>query len=147
MVSVLHRSPTEYGYYFVMVTLGFMMGTNIARYFSKSIPMNKMISIGACIGILGISLAIILQLLEFRQPLALFAPIAFSVVGNGIALPNAQAAAINEFPKIAGSASGLTGFLQMAFSAAAAQLVAIIYNGTVYPLLSLMLVASVLSLI
>ena len=147
MVSVLHRSPTEYGYYFVMVTLGFMMGNNIARYFSKSIPMNKMISIGACIGILGISLAIILQLLEFRQPLALFAPIAFAVVGNGIALPNAQAAAINEFPKIAGSASGLTGFLQMAFSAAAAQLVAVIYNGTVYPLLSLMLVASVLSLI
>ena len=130
-----------------MVTLGFMMGNQIARYFSKSIPMNKMISIGACIGILGISLAIILQLLEFRQPLALFAPIAFAVVGNGIALPNAQAAAINEFPKIAGSASGLTGFLQMAFSAAAAQLVAVIYNETAYPLLSLMLVASVLSLI
>jgi DHA1 family bicyclomycin/chloramphenicol resistance-like MFS transporter len=147
MVSILHRPPTEYGYYFVMVTLGFMMGNNIARYFSKSVPMNKMISIGACVGILGISLAIILQILEFRHPLALFAPIALAVVGNGITLPNAQAAAINEFPKVAGSASGLTGFLQMAFSAAAAQLVAIIYNETVYPLLTLMLAASVLSLI
>ncbi|PCJ21867.1 MAG: hypothetical protein COA96_15205 [SAR86 cluster bacterium] len=37
--------------------------------------------------------------------------------------------------------------LQMAFSAVAAQLVAVIFNGTVYPLLILMLVASVLSLV
>jgi len=70
-----------------------------------------------------------------------------AVFGNGIALPNAQAAAINEFPKFAGSASGLTGFLQMFFSAIAAQLVAVIFNGTAYPLLIMMLIASVLSLV
>lgn len=69
------------------------------------------------------------------------------MLGNGITLPNAQAAAINEFPKLAGSASGLTGFLQMFFSAMAAQLVAVIYNGTVYPLLIMMLIASILSLV
>lgn len=147
MVSVLNRPPTEYGYYFVMVPLGFMTGNYIARHYGRKIEMNRMIGFGASIGVGGIALAIVLQLSGFHQPIALFAPVALAVLGNGITLPNAQAAAINEFPKFAGSASGLTGFLQMFFSAIAAQLVAAIFNDTVYPLLALMLSASVLSLV
>ena len=58
-----------------------------------------------------------------------------------------QAGAINAAPHMAGSASGLTGFMQMAFSAVAAQAVALIFNGTVYPMLVLMLVASAISLL
>ena len=58
-----------------------------------------------------------------------------------------MAAAINEFPNFAGSASGLTGFLQMGFSAVAAQVVALIFNGTVYPLLLMMFAAAILSLV
>jgi len=147
MISVLKRPPTEYGYYFIIIPLGFMIGNYVARYFNRTLGINRLITIGASIGVFGIALAIIIQLLGFHQPIALFAPIALAVFGNGITLPNAQAAAINEFPKTAGSASGLTGFLQMSFSAVAAQMVAVIYNGTVYPLLLLMLTASILSLL
>ena len=146
MVSVLNRPPNEYGYYFIMVPAGFMAGNNVARYFSRSYSMNRLISFGASVSVAGILLTILLQWSGLHHPLALFAPVALAIFGNGITLPNAQAAAINEFPKYAGSASGLTGFLQMAFSAVAAQLVAIIYNGTVYPLLVLMLVASLASM-
>lgn len=147
MVTVLDRPPTEYGYYFIMIPLGFMSGNYVARHFGRSLDLDKMIAYGASIAVLGIGLAIALQLLGFHQPVALFAPIALAVFGNGITLPNAQAAAINEFPQYAGSASGLTGFLQMSFSAVAAQFVAVIFNGTVYPLLVLMLAAAVLSLV
>lgn len=147
MVSVLKRPATEYGYYFIIIPAGFMAGNYVARYFNKSLGLDRLITIGAGIGVIGICLALILQALGFSQPLALFVPIALATFGNGITLPNAQAAAINEFPKLAGSASGLTGFLQMSFSAVAAQLVAVIFNGTVYPLLLLMLGASVTSLL
>lgn len=147
MVSVLRRPPTEYGYYFVMIPLGFITGNYCARHYGRKIELNKMITIGASIGVGGIFIAVVLQLSGFHQPLALFAPIALAVMGNGITLPNAQAAAINEFPQFAGSASGLTGFLQMFFSAIAAQLVAVIFNGSVYPLLIMMLGASILSLV
>jgi DHA1 family bicyclomycin/chloramphenicol resistance-like MFS transporter len=147
MVSVMKRPPNEYGYYFVMIPIGFMAGNYFARHFGRSMELNRMIGTGSSIGVIGVSLAIVLQLVGFHQPIALFAPIALAVFGNGIALPNAQAAAINEFPKFAGSASGLTGFLQMFFSAISAQLVAVIFNGTVYPLLILMLTASILSLV
>lgn len=147
MVSVLNRPPTEYGYYFIMIPAGFMSGNYIARHYGRKVHLDSMIAIGAVIAVLGISLAIVLQLLGYREPIALFLPISLAVLGNGITLPNAQAAAINEFPQFAGSASGLTGFLQMAFSALAAQFVAVIFNGTVYPLLILMLAASVTSLL
>lgn len=146
MVSVLHRPATEYGYYFVMVPAGFMAGNYATRYFGRSYSMNGMIGVGASIAVAGICLTIILQLLGFHHPLALFAPVALAIFGNGITLPNAQAAAINEFPKFAGTASGLTGFLQMAFSGVAAQMVAVVFNGTVYPLLIMMLIASLISL-
>jgi DHA1 family bicyclomycin/chloramphenicol resistance-like MFS transporter len=124
-----------------------MTGNYVARHFNKSLGLDRLIALGAGIGVTGICLALLLQLLGFNQPLALFLPIALATFGNGITLPNAQAAAINEFPKLAGSASGLTGFLQMGFSAVAAQFVAVIYNGTVYPLLLLMLSASIASLL
>ena len=147
MVSVLKRPPTEYGYYFIMIPAGFMTGNYVARHYGRTISIDNMIAIGASIGVFGIVLALMLQTLGMSSPVALFLPIALAVFGNGITLPNAQAAAINEFPVYAGTASGLTGFLQMAVSSVAAQAVALIFNGTVYPLLGLMLVASIISLL
>ena len=147
MVSVLKRPPTEYGYYFIMIPAGFMTGNYVARHYGRTISIDNMIAIGASIGVIGIVLALLLQTLGMSSPVALFLPIALAVFGNGITLPNAQAAAINEFPEYAGTASGLTGFLQMAVSSVAAQAVALVFNGTVYPLLGLMLAASIISLL
>lgn len=146
MVSVLKRPATEYGYYFISVPLGFMIGNYITRHYGRRFGIHRMIDYGSRISIFGILLAIVLHRLGFHHPAALFFPIALAIFGNGVTLPNAQAGAINAAPKMAGSASGLTGFMQMGFSAVAAQAVALIFNGTVYPMLALMLVASVLSL-
>lgn len=146
LVSVYGRPANEYGYYFILMPCGFMAGTYIARHYGLRLHIDRLMLIGMTIAIAGICLAFALQLAGWMHPLALFAPVSLTVLGNGITLPNAQAAAINEFPRLAGSASGLTGFLQMALSALAAQLVAAVYNGTAYPLLFIMLAASLLSL-
>ncbi|MDX1491895.1 MAG: multidrug effflux MFS transporter [Pseudohongiellaceae bacterium] len=145
MVSVLERPATEYGYYFIIIPFGFMSGNYVTRHFGLKAGIHKMINIGAKISIFGIVLALGLQLAGIHHPAALFLPVALAVFGNGISLPNAQAGAINTAPEMAGSASGLTGFMQMSFAAIAAQTVALIFNGTVYPMLLLMLGASLLS--
>ncbi len=147
MVSVFERPATEYGYYFIIIPLGFMIGNYVTRYYGRKFGIQRMIDYGSQISLAGIGLAIILQLLGLHHPAALFLPIAVAIFGNGITLPNAQAGAINAAPHMAGSASGLTGFMQMAFSAVAAQAVALIFNGTVYPMLVLMLLASAISLV
>lgn len=147
IVSVMGRPANEYGYYFIMMPCGFMAGNYIARHYGLKLHGDRLMLIGMAVAISGICVAFVLQLAGFRHPLALFGPVTLTVFGNGITLPSAQAAAINQFPKMAGSASGLTGFLQMAFSAAAAQLVAVVFNGTAYPLLLVMLAASLLSIV
>jgi len=147
MVSVLNRSATEYGYYFIMIPAGFMTGSYLSRRFGNRLGIYKMIDYGSKVSLFGITLALIVQLSGFSHPIGLFLPIAIAIFGNGVTLPNAQAGAINVFPGHAGSASGLMGFLQMGFSAVAAQLVATIYNGTAYPLLALMFIAASLSLV
>jgi hypothetical protein len=50
-------------------------------------------------------------------------------------IPNCQASAINVEPRYAGAGSGLVGFIGMAASAAVAQIVAEIADGTVRPML------------
>jgi len=65
----------------------------------------------------------------------LFLPaVAFSFV-QGFVIPNAQASAINVDPRYAGAGSGLIGFIQMALSATVAQAVAMLADGTVWPML------------
>lgn len=145
MVSVLQRPANEFGYYFVMIPFGFMSGSFVARQFSRKLGAHRMILIGSLIGVTGVVIALALQLVGLHHPLSLFMPVALSTFGNGLSMPNAQAAALNESPGLAGSASGLTGFLQMGLSALAAQLVALIFNGTVYPMLTLMLAAALIS--
>lgn len=145
MVSVLKRPANEFGYYFVMIPFGFMSGSYMARRLSSKLGAHRMILIGSLLGVGGVMVAFALQLAGAHHPLSLFLPVALSTFGNGLSMPNAQAAALNEAPGLAGSASGLTGFLQMGLSALAAQLVAMIFNGTVYPMLALMLAAALIS--
>jgi DHA1 family bicyclomycin/chloramphenicol resistance-like MFS transporter len=47
----------------------------------------------------------------------LFLPIAFAEIGDGLSQPSVMAAALSIHPRIAGTASGLLGFLQMTMAA------------------------------
>ena len=51
------------------------------------------------------------------SPWALFVPMALSSIGNGLSQPTAMAAGLSIHPRVAGTASGLIGFAQMAASA------------------------------
>ena len=64
---------------------------------------------------------------------------------NGLAMPNAQAAAVSISPRFAGTASGLIAFLQMLVGAGSAQLAGIVQDDTPIPMAILMLSASVLA--
>src|SRR5712671_4481036 len=50
-------------------------------------------------------------------PWALFVPMAISSIGNGMSQPPGIAAGLSVYPRIAGAASGLLGFMQMALAA------------------------------
>jgi DHA1 family bicyclomycin/chloramphenicol resistance-like MFS transporter len=80
-------------------------------------------------------------------PWALFGPCILLAIGNGLSVPNAMAGAISVDPRIAGTASGLAGFLQMLIAAVFAQLSGMWQNGTPFPMIGFMIAASALALL
>ena len=57
-------------------------------------------------------------------------PMALWTMGIGISLPNSMAGALSPFPRIAGSASALMGFMQMGVGAVGSIAVARLHDGT-----------------
>ena len=143
MAHTLHRPPTEYGFYFVIVSSGFMVGNLLVLRFGLRLPPRRLLQIGALITLCGPALLTGVVLLDALTPLWLFMPMFLGSIGSGGVMPSAQAAAINLFPERAGTASGVTGFLQMVFAATASQLVGLFIGESIWPMLICMLVGGV----
>jgi len=147
MVNVMGRPPTEYGLYFIMVTFGFMCGNYVTSRLSTKLGINRLIVFGSITAVVGLVIAFGFLWQGILMPITLFFPVMITIFGNGMAMPNTQAGAINVFPHMAGTASGLSGFLQMAVAAAASQTVAIFHDGTAFPMLYFMMAGVILSII
>src|SRR3546814_16606533 len=78
-------------------------------------------------------------------PLLLFGPVMFVGVANGLSLPSAIASAISLRPELAGTASGLVGFLQMMVGALATLLVGHLQVDTALPMALIMIAASIIA--
>lgn len=147
MMHVLGRSATEYGLWFILVSAAFMAGNLVAGRFSPRIGLDRMVLIGSVLGVGGASLAFALLLAGFWMPIALFGPIMAVALGNGFAVPNAQAGAVSVEPLLAGTASGIAGCSQMFFAALVSQAVGMLQDGTPYPMAAFMAGCAVLSLL
>jgi DHA1 family bicyclomycin/chloramphenicol resistance-like MFS transporter len=145
LIDVLGRSATEYGLWFILVSAAFMVGNLIAGRFSRRIGLDRMVLTGSLLGVGGAGLAFALLLCGVWTPLALFGPMMAVGLGNGLAVPNAQAGAVSVNPLLAGTASGIAGFSQMFVAALVSQAVGMLQNGTPYPMAAFMAGCAVLS--
>src|SRR3546814_15074269 len=78
-------------------------------------------------------------------PLLLFGPVMFVGAANGLSLPSAIASAISLRPELAGTASGLVGFLQMMVGALATLLVGHLQDDTALPMALILIAASIIA--
>ena len=147
--EMLGLSPSGYGIYFAVISFGYMAGKFISGRLSARIGINRMLLIGNLVAVLGMALSIFLFWKGYFHPLTLFGCTAFTGLGNGITLPNANAGIVSVKPHLAGSASGLGGSLQIGGGAVLAA-----FTGTLlsaesgpYPLLWVMLISSVLGVL
>jgi MFS transporter, DHA1 family, multidrug resistance protein len=147
MLDVLHRPATEYGLYFILVSAGFMAGNLLAARVTARVGLDRMILIGSALALAATLLALVLLAGWRWAPIALFGPMLAAAFANGLTVPNAQAGAISVEPALAGTASGLAGFLQMFTAALVSQAVGALQNGTPYPMLGFMTACALLSLL
>jgi DHA1 family bicyclomycin/chloramphenicol resistance-like MFS transporter len=143
MAGVFDRSPSAFGLFFMTMSASFLAGTFISSHITVKIGLDRMVRIGST-GAMTATLVIpALFLAGVQSPWAIFVPGAFVGAFHGLAMPNAQAGAVSVNPQLAGSASGLTMFLQMSIGAAFGQVAGMVPHDTAVPIAMLIGIAGV----
>jgi DHA1 family bicyclomycin/chloramphenicol resistance-like MFS transporter len=142
--------PTEqFGFFFAMGVIGYMTGTQIAGRLTMRMGIARMIWLGGTISLAGGAAMVALvppAVGNAWAPLAVAVPMACYMIGTGIVMPNAQAGALGPFAQMAGAASALMGFLQMAIAATVGLVFGQIHDGTPLPMALLVAAAGCCSL-
>jgi DHA1 family bicyclomycin/chloramphenicol resistance-like MFS transporter len=147
MSEVLGYPATVYGFYFLMVPIGYFIGSLIAGKYGKRLSHEASTLFGAIAGLFACALGLLWVAGAASNPLALFIPAALLSVASGIALPGAQAGMLAAAGEHAGAGSGLFSFVQLLASAIAAQLVGGLQSAGPTGLFSVMVAASALALV
>jgi MFS transporter, DHA1 family, multidrug resistance protein len=139
-VNMLGRTSAEYGLWFFVPVFGFMTGNFAVSRLAARFGIDVLIWWGIALTIAGclINVAVYLAVPGMAT---VFLPHLIIGFGNGLLLPTAVAGAVSLRPQVAGTASGMTGFIQMAIGAVAAQLSGHLLAGAAdaMPMLLLML--------
>jgi DHA1 family bicyclomycin/chloramphenicol resistance-like MFS transporter len=127
----------EFGIMFAGVMLGFVCGATLAGIFSPKLGIDKSILLGLVISTTGGSAMLALWLAGISHWAAIILPMACVMFGMGILRPNSIAGAMAGFRHVAGAASALIGFFQMAAGATAGLLLLLLpyQPGDVMPIL------------
>lgn len=142
--EMLGLKPSQYGFYFGIISVGYMLGNFLSGRFARVLGINRMMLAGNVVSVSGMVLAIALFAAGLYHPLSLFGPVFFTGLGNGLTLPSANAGVVSVKPRLAGSASGLGGALQIGGGAALSMLAGALVTpqSGPFPLLWVMLLSS-----
>ncbi|MEZ5796239.1 MAG: Bcr/CflA family efflux MFS transporter [Paracoccaceae bacterium] len=147
--EIYKLSSSQVGMLFALTAVGYAGGNYLAGRHSVRIGMNRMIMAGCLVTTFGTGLLLILTALGLSGAVVFFGLTLFMGLGNGIALPNANAGILSVRPELAGAASGLGGALIIGGGAALSSLAGhfLTPGSDEMPLVLLMLGSSVASVL
>ncbi|MBI3703420.1 MAG: multidrug effflux MFS transporter [Rhizobiales bacterium] len=130
VVTLMGRTSAEYGLWFMVTSLGYMSGNFSVSRLSQRFGIEAMITVGIIFELVGTSLTCALvAAMPDAGPAIIFLPQLLISYGNGLLLPNCIAGAVSVRPQAAGTASGMTGFTQMAVGAVSTQVISMLIAG------------------
>ena len=117
LTQILHEPLSTYGLMILWPMAAYILGSAIAARLTVRFGIAAMFVAGLAVS-LGSGVLLALWVLWFGLGAwAMFIPMALSSIGNGMSQPAAMAAGLSVYPRLAGTASGLMGFLQMSAAA------------------------------
>lgn len=141
-------TPAMVGLGMGSISAGFMAGNIVSARMGGAWGMVRLMSLGRWCATLGPLAALGLVAAGLSHPAVLFGGAIFVGLGNGLTLPGANAGVMSVAPRLAGSASGLSGALTLAGGAAISTLVGALVSNAfgVHVLLMSMVVTSAIGL-
>ncbi|HZK90054.1 MAG TPA: multidrug effflux MFS transporter [Stellaceae bacterium] len=124
--ETLREPPRTYGLMILLPMTAYILGNGAAARLAGRVGTGAMIVGGVALSLGSGMLMAAWCVYPGLSPWTLFVPMALSSMGNGLSQPTAMASALSVYPRIAGTASGLVGFAQMAVSALGTLAVAIL---------------------
>lgn len=147
MVNVMGRTADEYGFWFVLISITFMSGNVLTGRLTQRLGLDRMLRIGVGVNFPAGLVMLGFALFGVLHPLALFLPMSLIALGNGLCQPNATAGAVATNPRLAGSAAGLLGMVQMLSAAVTTFLIGALEADSSLPLATLMATTLALSFV
>ncbi|TDK34617.1 Bcr/CflA family efflux MFS transporter [Rhizobium deserti] len=113
MIGVVGMTPTQFGLGMLMQTGSYLTGSVLLRLISTRLGGPASVAIGlVCSGVGGTMMLLSVLLLP-PSFLSIMVPVGVSTFGIAFITPHIVTAGLAPFPKMAGSASALMGFIQM----------------------------------
>jgi DHA1 family bicyclomycin/chloramphenicol resistance-like MFS transporter len=134
LIGVLGVATAHFGYAFAFCVLGYMLGTIACRRLLAARGLVRTLKFGACLSAGGGLAMGGLALAGVHHWAAIVLPQFMFMFAHGINFPCAQSGAVTAFPRQAGAAAGLLGFVTMLLAALVGWWIGASNNGTVYPL-------------
>ncbi len=131
-VDRLGLSPDIFGTLTIFTVSGYASGSYIAGRMQGRVPDHTVIRLGIVALGLGAMLMTMLSL-ELTVP-RVIGPMMLFVFGFGLVMPASTARALHPFPRTAGSASAMMGFLQISVGAAGSLVLSVVYDGSAFTL-------------
>jgi DHA1 family bicyclomycin/chloramphenicol resistance-like MFS transporter len=147
MKEHLGRPAAEYGLYFLVFPIGFLLGNVLSTRLIPRVSGEALVLAGSLLVIVFTALQAALLVAGHVNPLTLFLPGFALTFAQGVALPSAQSGAIALVPSSIGTAAGIGVFTQQVIGAAMAQLYGVLASGSMVPLAGVMLLSAVMVIV
>jgi MFS transporter, DHA1 family, multidrug resistance protein len=115
--ETMKLTTIEYGYYAGLVFVGYVTGNLLSGLLAQTFRPSAMIVAGCTVSVVAALTCFALFVGGHQGPLVMFGSFAVYATGSGLTLPSAIAGMMSVVPRLAGSASGLGGTIQMLASA------------------------------
>lgn len=134
MVQALRVTPAEFSLLFATVMLGQITGGIAGSRLVAKLGIGRMVRLGAALTLSGGVLLAALALAGMAHWSAVVLPMILYLFGCSFMIPNATAAALSPFPKMAGAASSLLGAMPFGLGALVSAALAWAFDGTTRPM-------------
>lgn len=140
----MHLSPMAYAQVFALTVAGYWLGSNLFKRGARSFSADRLIAIAIALNLTGSALLIACTAWHPGSLAAILGPMVLIMFSVGLIIPACQLAVLQPYGAIAGTASGLFFFVQMAITALCSLVTGLLSDGSAGPLVIMTTLASLL---